>query len=119
MIDVKGKRIFLSGPMSDDPKTYHAHEFIDAHIALMRAGAECVYNPAIEWLQTCGEKGHAYYMRVCINELTGVMWDGGGACYDMLLSMPGWAKSTGALLERIVADECGIEVHDLTEVISD
>ena len=118
MIDVKGKRVFLSGPMSDDPDTYHLHDFADAHMALKKAGVREVYDPAIEWL---GEEGpvrtHEEYMRECINALTSEDWDTGKGYYDMLVSIPGWHLSEGAKHERLVAAWSGIPCYELHEVV--
>lgn len=126
MIDVKGKKVFLSGPMSDDPKTYHAHDFIDAHIRLKDAGADEVYNPAIEWLTSNeGDQSHGYWMRQCIYELVRLS----GVCsfygvtdkprYDLLISLPGWKGSAGATTERHVAGACGIPCVDWDEVFDE
>lgn len=121
MTDVKGKVVFLSGPMSDDPEKYHVHEFVDAQLALYRAGAKEVYNPALEWIwQACEEHSHAYWMRVSIQELTqrsGYVADDEPARFDLLVCMPGWNRSEGARTERMVAEACGIECVELSEVV--
>lgn len=116
MIDVRGKRVFLSGPMSDDPETYHLHDFADAHLALKRAGVREVYNPAIEWLRECGPtRSHEDYMRICLHELTAKYWD--WPRYDALVSIPGWHMSEGAKHERLVAAWCGIPCYELRDVV--
>lgn len=116
---VSGKVVYLSGPMSDDPDTYHAHDFVDAHMALLRAGAKDVYDPALEWLYFGEQHPHDWWMRESVNELTkrGSYPNDGNPKYDMLVSMPGWQGSPGASLERHVAECCGIECHDLSEVL--
>lgn len=112
MESVDGKRVFLSGPMSDDPVTFHVHDFVDAHMRMKRAGAHEVYNPAIQWLYEKGpERSHEEYMRVCVNELTSE-YPG----YDLLVSLPGWQHSNGAIAERAIARWCGIECVDLKDV---
>lgn len=118
MIDLAGKRVFLSGRMSDDPATYHAHEFLDAHIALNNAGALYVYNPAIQWLTYDGEpRTHEDWMQACISEIirTGWMSDN-GLYYDILVSLPKWENSVGACLEREVAELCGMPCVDFDEL---
>ncbi len=125
MISVQGKRIFLSGPMSDDPTTYHAHDFIDAHVKLKNLGAEDVYDPAIKWLEYKGpELSHWQWMKRCICELCrdhpiGLIMNGvdvGGSYYDMLVSLPGWRDSYGARVEMTVATALDIECRELSEV---
>ena len=122
MIDVRGKTIFLSGPMSDDPETYHAHDFIDAHIRLKAMGAKEVYNPAVKWLdgENC-DRPHEYWMRECIGEIARDCWpdDEDKAKYDLLISLPGWKGSAGATTERHVAGACGIPCVDWDEVIDE
>lgn len=123
MIDVKGKKVFLSGPMSNDPETYHAHDFIDAHIKLNAMEALFVYDPAIEWLtrdvDEC-DKPHDYWMRRCLTELTKPDFSSWyKPRYDLFISLPGWKGSAGATTERHVAGACGIPCVDWDEVIDE
>lgn len=39
-----------------------------------------------------------------------------GERQDVLVSLPGWENSEGARLERLVAEACGIETCNLSEV---
>ena len=121
---VKGKNVFLSGPMSGLP-FYNVAAFAEAHAKMRNAGAVRVYDPAIEYLRSearnDAKMSHAYWMRRCINELTSsdqtnIFSDGGIAHYDVLVSLPGWEDSAGATLERNVALACGMRVYDLEEV---
>ena len=109
--------------MSNDPETYHAHDFIDAHIRLKDAGADEVYNPAIEWLQSDRDnRSHEYWMGRCIHELVESDWMSGEYSkpkYDLLISLPGWKGSAGATTERHVAGACGIPCVDWDEVIDE
>ena len=117
-VSVRDKMVFLSGPMSDDWETRHAHEFVDANIALKRAGAAYVYNPAVEWLREMGpERSHENYMRLCLRKLSAEGID--GPYFDMLVSLPMWTVSEGAKLEREVAEACGIPTYDITDLIPD
>lgn len=122
-MDVRGKSVFLSGPMSTI-EHYNVGEFAKAHAIVKEAGAYDVYDPAIEYLTSDGQtrgRGHEYWMRKCIHELTGqfstdVFCASGVRRYSLLVSLPGWESSEGAKLERMVAEACGIEVCDLSEV---
>lgn len=114
---VKGKRVFLSGPMSDIANLNVA-AFAEAHAKVKEAGAYEVYDPAIEYLQQPGLESshrHSWYMAKCVHELTTLKYE--CSHYDMLVSLPGWDRSEGATLEREVARACGIEVFDLDEVV--
>lgn len=122
MIDVRGKRVFLSGPMTG---RYHNNvaAFAVAHARLKEAGAEWVFDPAVAYLrETVEESGrhdHGEYMRFCINELTRPTYGHkDGNEYKLLVSLPGWDGSEGATIERAVAEACGIEVCDLEEVFA-
>jgi len=122
MIDVKGKRVYISGPMSDDLDTYHAHDFVDAHIALKNAGAVDIYDPAVEWL--CDYypiRPHEDYMRESFHELTKYTIDtktmAETTYYDMVVMLPGWQLSEGAKHECLVAGWCGIPCYELKDVV--
>lgn len=125
MIDVKGMRIFLSGPMTGR-WLYNVSEFAEAHARLKQAGAKYVYNPALGYLcqkqEVAARKRHEDYMADCIHELTDRKKRTQGwedvipLKYDMLVSLPGWEESDGATKERVVAEACGIECHDLEAV---
>ena len=123
MVEVKNKRVFLSGPMSDDPDTYHVHDFVDAHIKLKRCGAFHVFNPAIKWLEEdCETQDHEYYMRKCIWELLSETFSfepdtGRESTYDLLVQLHGWDASEGARTEYEVAKACGIPVCGIDEVV--
>lgn len=115
MIKVKDRTVFLSGPMTGI-ESYNVDAFLSAHKTLKLLGVRYVFDPAIEWLSSSGPtRDHAYYMLRAIGELTNN--DGyGQADYDLLVSLPGWENSNGARVERIVANACGIETCDLSEV---
>ena len=127
MIDLKGKRVFISGPMLGR-WLYNVSEFAEAHARLKEAGAAYVFNPAIGYL--CQRQGlatlkrHEDYMTDCLHELTERKKRTQGwedvipRKYDILVSLPGWEESDGAVTERTVAEECGIECVDLEEVFA-
>lgn len=118
MSKVAGKRVFLSGPMTGVSHN-NAHRFVDAHLALLDAGAAHVYDPAVMWLATdeaeAAAHTHEDWMRTCIHELTD---DDPWSRYDILVRLPGWEESAGAAYETSVALACGMECADLGEVLS-
>lgn len=127
MIDLSGKRVFLSGPMTNQ-RLYNVSEFAEAHARLKQAGARYVYNPALGYLcqkpEVAAIKAHEDYMTDCIHELTERKKRTQGwedvipRKYDLLVSLPGWEKSDGATKERVVAEACGIDCADLEEVFA-
>lgn len=127
MIDVKGKNVFLSGPMSGLPE-YNVAEFAKAHAMLKERGVSYTFNPAIRYLVLGAEKAkrmtHDDYMADCIHELTMREKRSQEWCwvvpmkYDMLVLLEGWEESEGSRSEKAVAESCGIPVYELWEVIS-
>ena len=128
---VKGRTVFLSGPMSG-LSNYNVGAFADAHAILLKMGAYKVFDPAVEYLTDTesqdGNKTHAYWLRKCIHELTepmgnvGMLFGGKPATvskYSLLVSLPGWEDSEGARTERTVAEACGMKVADLADVIGE
>ena len=106
---LKGKRVFISGPMSGI-EHYNAPEFARAHAICREQGAVRVFDPTWEWMNETGEENtHEWYMRRCINALT-------NGTFDVLLQLDGWEDSEGARLEHDVAQACGIEVIELDEL---
>lgn len=127
MIDVTGKVIFLSGPMTGMPR-YNVAAFAEANHDLKEAGAAYVFSPADRYLRqrqaVTALKTHADYMTDCLHELTDRKKRSQGweevipRKYDMLVQLPGWESSEGARTECHVARACGIEVHGLEEVFA-
>lgn len=120
MTSVLGKNVFLSGPMSDDTAYFHADDFVKAHAVVKSCGARTVYNPAIQWLQyNDAPRTHEQWMHACVSELTQPKHTMNGdfaTFYDVLVSLNGWERSDGATVERTVAEACGIEVCELSDV---
>lgn len=118
MTSVKNMRVFLSGPMTGI-EHYNVEAFARAHAIVKEAGAEYVYDPAMEWLVAEGRESesmtHADWMRRCIHELTRNDLVG-GRHYHRIVQLPGWEDSGGALVEAAVADACGIACVELSEV---
>lgn len=127
MIDLNGKRVFISGPMSG-LKRCNVAAFAEAHADIREAGAGEVFNPAINYLQEYGERAdrkvHADYMADCLHELTKrkcfglTLREYAPMKYDLLVSLPGWEESEGARFEREAAQACNIPVYDLEEVFA-
>ena len=123
MNSVKGKHVFLSGPMSNEPD-YGAPAFAHAHAVVKRLGAYKVYNPAIQWLTERGaERRHEDYMLDCIHELTSSegrnifsAYEPSPRIYSVIVMLPGWESSSGSRLEYAVAAACGMEVIELSEL---
>jgi len=119
-MNLEGKNVFLSGGMSGYDH-YNVEAFANAHAIVRELGAKCVYDPAFAWLmQPAADDAkltHEDYMRKCLHELTRVAYcQSDGAFYDLLVSLPHWGKSEGAVTERSVAEACGIECVDLDEL---
>lgn len=126
MIDVRGKRIYLSGPMTGKPD-YNVAAFAVAHARLNEVGADYIYDPAIRYLALEARKAevmtHEDYLCDCIHELTQRKKRSQGwetvipMRYDMVVMLEGWEDSEGAMHEAAVADACGIPVHEIAEVL--
>ena len=116
-IDITGKKLYLSGPMTGI-EDYNRAEFDGAVLDLLGAGADEVYDPA-EHIDEYESLSHETCMALSLRELIAERpWvEDIEPYYDMLVSLPGWQDSAGARLEREVAEAIGIEVHDLGEVL--
>ena len=112
MTHVKGRRVYLSGPMTGI-EGWNRAAFDDAEKRLRELGAQEPYNPAnlIESFESLSHAACMYHSLVELLYPTPWYW------YDLLVSLPGWEKSAGARLEREVATACGIEVCNLDEVV--
>lgn len=98
----KPLKVFLSGPISSRMETYKA-EFDDAARIVSEAG-HLPLNPAT---LPIGMENHDY-MRICLAMLDSA---------DLLLQLPGWGKSAGAIAERTVAMKTGVESLTLEDFI--
>lgn len=124
-MNLKGRNVFLSGPMSNI-KNFNVEGFAAAHHKAKEAGAKEVYDPAVEYLtKGSAEDSHQECMRRTIHELTKSLCkrsvDGTTTYkdqrhYDAIVMLPGWESSLGARLELDVATACGIEVVMLQDV---
>lgn len=98
----KPLKVFLSGPISSRMETYKA-EFADAARIVSEAG-HLPLNPAT--LPIGMEQRD--YMRICLAMLDSA---------DLLLQLPGWGKSAGAIAEHTVAMKTGVESLTLEDFI--
>lgn len=98
----KPLKVFLSGPISSRLETYKA-EFDDAARIVIEAG-HLPLNPAT---LPIGMESRDY-MRICLAMLDSA---------DLLLQLPGWGKSAGAIAERTVAMKTGVESLTLEDFI--
>lgn len=98
----KPLKVFLSGPISSRLETYKA-EFDDAARIVSEAG-HLPLNPAT---LPIGMENRDY-MRICLAMLDSA---------DLLLQLPGWGKSAGAIAERTVAMKTGVESLTLKDFI--
>lgn len=98
----KPLKVFLSGPISSRLETYKA-EFDDAARIVSEAG-HLPLNPAT---LPIGMENRDY-MRICLAMLDSA---------DLLLQLPGWGKSAGAIAERTLAMKTGVESLTLEDFI--
>lgn len=99
--DIKDKRVYLSGPITNT-KNYKGL-FMFAEALVNFGEAEQIYNPAAQ-IPASSSWEHA--MAQCLSEITN---------YDTIVMLPGWNVSRGARLERDVALACGMRVLELNE----
>lgn len=99
--DIKGKRVYLSGPITNT-KNYKGLFMFAEELAVLD-DAEQIYNPAA---QIPSSSSWEQAMHRCLSEITN---------YDTVVMLPGWNVSRGARLERDVALACGMRVLELSE----
>ena len=113
--NIKNLSVFLSGPMSGI-ENYNVAAFCEAHARLKALRPMRVYNPAISYLTSGDEYLHTGWMMISLKEL---LAGNNGYRYDVLIQLPGWQQSKGAILEGLVAEGCGIEIAQLSDVLGE
>ena len=113
----KGRRVFISGPMTGRPDWNRA-EFERAERELRGLGAESVFNPAR--LAPEGSEPalpHEAYMAKTLNVLTRLDYTAvpNAPWHDAIVLLDGWWDSEGAKVERAVAEAIGMDVIEWDE----
>lgn len=116
---LEGKRVYISGPITGEEGA--ALSFARAFQTCVEARALWTMNPMAAGEQA-GRAGYSYadHMRADLHALTqsviGPETKAVKPCFDVLLQLPGWNASEGAVLERRVADACGIQRIEYAEL---
>lgn len=112
MISLDYKDVYLSGPMTGI-EDYNIPEFAAAHAKILATHPQVgsIYDPGQEALGKKLRGKHSYWIARSISALT-------SGAYMCLISLPGWDKSEGAVLERTVAEACDIACYELEEVLA-
>lgn len=97
---VKGKKVYLSGPITGI-KNYKGLFLFAEELAKM-CDVSRIFNPAS---QIPDSLGYEDAMKRCVAAL---------AEYDTIMLLPGWTVSKGAKIEHDIALACGMNVIDLT-----
>ena len=94
---MQSKKIYIAGPMTGLPEfNYPA---FNAAAAALRKQGYTVFNPAENPVPPCGTwQG---YMRMALAQLV--------QC-DAIVLLPGWTDSRGALIERKLAQDLGMQI---------
>lgn len=97
---VKGKKVYLSGPITGKKNYKGLFAFTEELVKL--CDALRIFNPAS---QIPDSLDYEDAMKRCVAALVE---------YDTIVMLPGWHTSKGARLERDIALACGINIVDLT-----
>lgn len=97
---VKGKKVYLSGPITGKKNYKGLFLYVEELIKLCDAFR--IFNPAS---QIPDSLGYEEAMKRCVAAL---------AEYEAIVMLPGWHTSKGARLEHDIALACGINIIDLT-----
>ena len=94
--DISGKRVYLSGPITNTKNYKGLFMFVEELVEF--GEAKQIYNPAV---QVPASSSWEQAMHRCLSEITN---------YDTVVMLPGWNTSRGARLEHDVALACGMRV---------
>ncbi len=124
-MQLTNKRVYLSGPVTSAENLAQARKAFElAEQRVATHNPKFIYNPM---RNVSPYATHEQAMLICLNELT---YHAGRKdshvvishdcerfpAFDVLVSLPGWRDSEGATVERIVAEACGIECVNLSDI---
>ncbi len=124
-MQLTNKRVYLSGPVTSAESLTQARKAFElAEQRIATHDPKFIYNPM---RNVSPYATHEQAMLICLNELTyhvgqseshdhGVGESWRHPAFDVLVSLPGWCHSEGATIERIVAEACGIECVNLSDI---
>ena len=98
---VKGKKVYLSGPITGKKNYKGLFAFTEELVKL--CDALRIFNPAS---QIPDSLDYEDAMKRCVAALVE---------YDTIVMLPGWHTSKGARLEHDIALACGMDIIDLTD----
>lgn len=110
---LKDKNVFLSGPITGHDS--YMEDFAAAKRVCEEAGAAFVFNPATAWGHS--DRPGEWYMLRDLHRLTECA--GNDPVFDVVVQLPDWQESRGAMTEWVVATACGIPLVPIAEVMSD
>ena len=112
-MDFNGKKVYISGPVTGK-RDFNRQAFLDAEVRLREAGASHVFNPT-RYSEEWKDAPHQSAMLACLHTLTRYTTDGrrNTPYFDVIVMLPGWRHSKGAMDEYDMARACGIRMVEL------